>query len=55
MHFESKNLKSTHAINNPYMPPLVSPISTKVNRINSMLMQVDGVLNDDNFSSAGNG
>ncbi len=40
MNFENKQMKSSHAINNPFMPPLASPVHLKAARMNEIIDQV---------------
>lgn len=37
INFESKNMKSSHAIQQPFMPPLASPMAHKAAKINEMI------------------
>mmetsp|Transcript_41773 Transcript_41773/g.40121 ORF Transcript_41773/g.40121 Transcript_41773/m.40121 type:complete len:112 (+) Transcript_41773:1361-1696(+) len=40
INFESKNMQSSHAINNPFMPQMGTPLFQKAARINAVISQV---------------
>lgn len=40
INFESKNMQSSYAINNPYMPPMASPAAHKAQRLNELIENV---------------
>ena len=53
MNFESSQKKSTYAINNPHLPPLVSPIHERATRLGEILDQViDSNVFNDNLDAA---
>ena len=40
INFENKQIKSSYAINNPFLPPLASPVHHKAARMNEIIDQV---------------
>lgn len=40
INFESKNMQSSYAINNPHMAPMASPVQQKAAKFNELISQV---------------
>eukprot|EP00347_Sterkiella_histriomuscorum_P013006 403366373 len=52
INFENKQMKSSYAINNPFMQPLASPLHQKAARMNEIIDQVmESSIYEDNFDS----
>jgi hypothetical protein len=51
LNFESAHKKSSHAVNNPHLPPLVSPVHDRASRMVEICQQVENssVFSNDNI------